>query len=366
MNRSKAISEEVYVADAPIVHLGPSDVAALKQRVPATARKRVRLCAHKDVEDKLHEMFVVYTKETYIKPNQHLGKDESLHIIGGAADFVFFDDEGRVTEVVPLSGYGSGHPFYCRIPQSAYHTWIIRSDTIVVHESTPGPFRRSDTVFAPWAPDEGDTAGIGAFMSRLTDAIGARMSRSERGGVGTDARWMGITPDVYVAHGPIVTVDCLDVEFLKERVQGSSRKRTRLCAHKDTDDRLQEMMIAFARGSYIRPSRHVNKEESIHIIEGAADFVLFDEDGRVREVIPLGDDSSGRQFYCRTPEGTYHTVLIRSDVLVVQETTQGPFRRSDTVFAPWAPEDGDAVSTEEYLRQLAREVDRLAATSAGT
>lgn len=359
MLRMNATNEEVYVADQPVVNVGRSDVEFLRERVPATVRKRVRLCAHKDVEDRLHEMFVVYVKETYVRPNKHLGKDESLHIVEGVADFVFFDDAGRVTKVVPLGGYGSGRPFYCRIPESVYHTWVIRSDAIVVHESTPGPFRRPDTVFAPWAPEEGDATGIENFMAALAAEIEHRLPNESARSEGATERAKVMTPDVYVAQQQIVNVRRADVEFLKNRVHGSPRRRVRLCAHEDTEDRLQEMVITFARGSYIRSSYHVNKEESMHIIEGAADFVFFDEGGHTTEVVPLGDYASGRQFYCRTPEGAYHTLLIRSDVLVVQETTQGPFRRSDTIFAPWAPEDQDAAAVGKYMESLAMEADEF-------
>ena len=37
-------------------------------------------------------MFVVYTSSTYMRPNKH-PKEESLHILKGYADFVFFDQE---------------------------------------------------------------------------------------------------------------------------------------------------------------------------------------------------------------------------------------------------------------------------------
>ena len=167
MIRTKRLTEEVYVADEPIVNLGQSDIDFLKGHVHQTQRKRVRLCAHKDAQDKLHEMFVCYVKETYVHPNKHIKKDESLHIIQGAADFIFFDEHGTVTDVVPLGDYASGRQFYCRIPESIYHTFIIKSDIIILHESTPGPFRREDTVFAPWAPEEQNTQAIAKFMAGL-------------------------------------------------------------------------------------------------------------------------------------------------------------------------------------------------------
>lgn len=163
----ESISKEVYYARQPIVHVGSSEMGFLKEKVFENERKRVRLCAHKNEEDILHEMFVVYLKETYVKPNKHIKKEESLHILEGAADFVFFDEQGNVIDVVPLGDYASGRQFYCRIPESVYHTWLIRSKVLVVHETILGPFRRSDTVFAPWAPDEGNLTGINNFTQEI-------------------------------------------------------------------------------------------------------------------------------------------------------------------------------------------------------
>lgn len=167
----KRLTEEAYVVDAPIAHIGPAEVQFLKDHVHKTQRKRVRICTHKNIEEKLHEMFVCYIKETYVRPNKHLKKDESLHIIHGAADFVFFDDRGEVIEVVPLGDYASGRNFYCRVPESVYHTFVIRSDIIVIHEATPGPFRREDTVYASWAPEEADIPAVKQYLDQLEQRV---------------------------------------------------------------------------------------------------------------------------------------------------------------------------------------------------
>lgn len=177
----KRLAEEVYVIDAPIAHFGPEGIQFLKEKVYQTQRKRVRVCMHKDIQEKLHEMHVCYVKETYVRPNKHIKKDESLHIIHGSADFIFFDDKGAITDVVPLGDYTSGRNFYCRIPESVYHTFVIRSDIIVIHESTPGPFRREDTLFAPWAPEEANLPAVREYMDNLAQRIEPACCAKARG-----------------------------------------------------------------------------------------------------------------------------------------------------------------------------------------
>jgi cupin fold WbuC family metalloprotein len=165
--KTKFLTPEAMEADIPIVHVGQPEIDSMKGKVRSVPRKRIRLCAHKGAADALHEMFVVYVKETYVRPNKHIGKDESLHIIEGAADFVFFDPQGKIIEVVPLGDYRSGRRFYTRIPEEVYHTFIIHSDVIVIHETIEGPFDRATTEFASWAPEEGDAPGIAKYMAQL-------------------------------------------------------------------------------------------------------------------------------------------------------------------------------------------------------
>ncbi len=178
MIQVQKLVEEVYRADVPVVSVGKDEINFLKNTVYQTPRKRVRICTHKHDEDKLHEMFVCYVKETYVRPNKHIKKDESLHIIQGVADFIFFDDKGTVTDVVPLGDYKSGRQWYCRIPESVYHTFVIKSDIILIHESIAGPFRREATIFAPWAPEE-NTAEAIKYMEDLAKQV-AGMSLAAR------------------------------------------------------------------------------------------------------------------------------------------------------------------------------------------
>ena len=106
--RAKAESAEVrYAADA-VVLVDAADVARLKQEAALNARKRIRLCAHSGVDDRLHEMLIVHTHDTYVRPHKHHGKSESFHVIEGPRAGVFFDDSGQVTQRGNMGERGSG------------------------------------------------------------------------------------------------------------------------------------------------------------------------------------------------------------------------------------------------------------------
>jgi cupin fold WbuC family metalloprotein len=159
-------------------------------------------------------------------------------------------------------------------------------------------------------------------------------------------------PEVLYSEAEITTVDRSDVDLFKQQSSCNPRKRIRLCAHGNPDDRLHEMLIVHDRSAYVRPHKHLGKTESTHIIEGLVDVVMFDDDGQIARVISMGDYSSGRTFYYRMATPVFHTLIIRSDVLVFHETTNGPFDRKDTVFAPWAPEDSDINSISTFMSNL--------------
>jgi cupin fold WbuC family metalloprotein len=132
--------------------------------------------------------------------------------------------------------------------------------------------------------------------------------------------------------------------------------RLRICAHKSGEDRLHEMLMTFSGSTYIRPSLHVDKEESLYFLDGLATYVFFDEQGRRTHAVPLGPAGSGRSFYCRIPANTYHSLLVESKTVLVKETTSGPFRRSDTVFAEWSPDGSDPRAARQYVDSLLAEL----------
>jgi cupin fold WbuC family metalloprotein len=162
----KRQAEGVFVAAGSPVLLERADIAFLKEEVERATRGRVRICAHPTVSHHLQEMFIVLSPRTYIRPHKHLGKTESLFVVEGAADAVFFDDDGAIVDVFRLGDYSSGLPCYYRIDEPVYHTLVVRSGVFVFHETAQGPFVPDSSVGAWWAPPEGDPA-CGDFMSRL-------------------------------------------------------------------------------------------------------------------------------------------------------------------------------------------------------
>jgi cupin fold WbuC family metalloprotein len=163
----RKINEEVFIAADEIVKLGSDELAFLKRQAATNQRRRARICAHKSNDDLLHEMIIAISADSYIHPHKHLGKSESFHIVEGEVDVVVFSDEGDVVEIIELGGPATGRRFFYRLAQSAFHTLLIRSEFLVVHEVTNGPFTRDRTVLAPFAPPEEDVDRARAYMRRV-------------------------------------------------------------------------------------------------------------------------------------------------------------------------------------------------------
>src|SRR3989338_8531886 len=108
----KEFNKEVLYTDQDLTRVSKADIALLKQKALANDRKRIRLCSHKNVNDPLHEMLIIHTKDTYVRPHKHLNKSESLHVIEGMVDIVLLDEEGEVAEVIAMGYYASGLRFY--------------------------------------------------------------------------------------------------------------------------------------------------------------------------------------------------------------------------------------------------------------
>jgi cupin fold WbuC family metalloprotein len=167
MLRLKTLGPQVLEAVEEVVPLGPAENEFLKGRLHSAHLDRVRICCHRNVEDRLHEMLMAFSSDTYIRPSLHVDKEESLLMLEGFGTYYFFDDAGRVTGQVPLGPLGSGRSFYCRIPANTYHCLLVESDVLVVKETTSGPFSREDTRFAPWAPDGKDAAAVAQYLNGL-------------------------------------------------------------------------------------------------------------------------------------------------------------------------------------------------------
>ena len=155
----------------------------------------------------------------------------------------------------------------------------------------------------------------------------------------------------------LVALDELDINNLIKKVDYTEKKRIRICLH-NPDDSIHEMIVLVKKGSYIRPAKHLNKTESLHVIKGRAKAIFFSENGNI-ESVKLLSEFPNSFFMYKMNTDIYHTLIVETDYFIFHEITNGPLIRADTIEAIWSPKENDNINREEYLSNLNNRVNSL-------
>ena len=154
----------VFHSCDPVIEVPYEWCERLKRHAFESDRKRARLCLHRDAHDRLHEMLVVFHRDTLIRPHRHREKSESFHLVFGDLDILLFDESGRATRRISLGEPGSGKSGLYRLSTPVWHTVIVHSEYAGIHEVTNGPFQPEDGDYAPWSP--ASDAELRNFLAR--------------------------------------------------------------------------------------------------------------------------------------------------------------------------------------------------------
>ena len=146
------VNEEVYYLQEEIPFIDQKKIENLLDLAYENDNRKVRLCLHNNITDNSHEMVIVHLKDCYVRPHKHLHKTESIHVLAGEAQILFFSEDGQVTQQFEMGDITSGKPFFYRLDSSIYHSLIVTSDYLVFKETTEGPFILENTLFPEWAP----------------------------------------------------------------------------------------------------------------------------------------------------------------------------------------------------------------------
>ena len=157
--------------------------------------------------------------------------------------------------------------------------------------------------------------------------------------------------EVLYTKEDIIKISSSDIMVLIDMAKNTYRKRIRICAHPSSDNPVHDMLIVHFKNTYVRPHRHLNKDETFHVILGSLDVIIFNNDGTIKNKINMGEFGSGETFFYRMSKSYFHTVIPQSDVVVFHETTKGPFNLDDTIFPNWAPDGKNSIEIQNYLKK---------------
>lgn len=145
---------EVFHNDENVAIVGDAWLQFLKQCAQESPLRRSRYCLHHSADDQVHEMIIVMCRDVIFRPHRHRAKSESYHIIEGFLDVILFSDSGTPEHKIEMGPLGSGANFAYRLNISQFHAVLPRSEYVVVHESTSGPFVPGEAEIAPWSPSD--------------------------------------------------------------------------------------------------------------------------------------------------------------------------------------------------------------------
>ena len=169
--KQNRVSDEVFHALLDTFSLCSEDIETLISLSSMNQSNKARLCVHPTVECPVHQMFIAHKKGAYIRPHKHVDKNESMLILQGSADYVVFNEMGKIDRVVPMEDYSTGRSFFLSIAPDTFHSIVIRSEWLLFFEVVEGPFERSKTTFPDWSPIVTDRNAVADYMNALDAAI---------------------------------------------------------------------------------------------------------------------------------------------------------------------------------------------------
>ena len=143
--------------------------------------------------------------------------------------------------------------------------------------------------------------------------------------------------EVFFIRGNLIQIDKKIISDLVLKCEKSNKKKSRYCFHKDKNSKVQEMIICHKKDYYVRPHKHLDKDESIFVIKGKAKAVFFNNNGDIKKISKLGNFNTNRTFYYKLNSKFFHTLIIQSRYFIFHEVSEGPFKKNKTQFADWSP-----------------------------
>jgi cupin fold WbuC family metalloprotein len=149
---------------------GPADIALVTDEARRSPSRRARICAHQAPEDRQHVMLIAVCSDSFLIPQRHIGRSETLQVLQGRGRLALFSHAGEIQDVVALAAPGEGGAFFCNMPADLFHALVVDSPEMIYVETTVGPFDRATTVDGPWARTDLSPAAQFAALRQSVDA----------------------------------------------------------------------------------------------------------------------------------------------------------------------------------------------------
>ena len=126
-----------------------------------------------------------------------------------------------------------------------------------------------------------------------------------------------------------MVIDKVLMDSLTDQAKVNPRLRQNYDLRNSVDDTSQRMLNAVLPGTVVPIHRHQETSETVFILKGRVDEVLYDEQGNETERFALKADSDVKG--CVVPKGVWHSIEVYEPSVI--------FEAKDGAFKPLASED---------------------------
>lgn len=135
-----------------------------------------------------------------------------------------------------------------------------------------------------------------------------------------------------ISYFPIKKPVCVDrelIEKVKKISEENAHSNARLCLHASPEEEsLHDMVVLEYQDKKCRkPHKHLEREETLHMMEGEMVSFIFDEEGNLIEKTFINEENP---IY-RTSRNQYHVWLPITNRVIYREIKNGPFKQEDNV-----------------------------------
>lgn len=113
-----------------------------------------------------------------------------------------------------------------------------------------------------------------------------------------------------------MTIDNELIKQLFDQAAVNPRLRMNYDLRTSSEDGSQRMLNALLPGTRVLRHRHPYSSESVVVIRGAMDEILYDDSGKETERIHLGPAQGN--YGCQIPAGVWHSVEVFEPTLIFE------------------------------------------------
>ena len=122
-------------------------------------RHRQAMLLHKK-GDEFNHVYNFMLFNSYMQPHLHPGQEkiECIYLIHGKIKIIFFDDTGKIKNIVLLEKEKED---FVNVPAYTWHTYVIMTNQAITYETMSGIYDPNTWKnFAAWAPPEGNEEAL--------------------------------------------------------------------------------------------------------------------------------------------------------------------------------------------------------------